>query len=86
MSEKQFLTLVGLIMTSIIINVTIVGLSHKSLHKRIDDFGFNLSKRIDGLHDNMSKRIDDLADDIRAIREDIRLIMNKLIPERKSKK
>ena len=71
MSDNQFMTLVGLIMTSIIINVTIVGFSQKSTNKRIDD---------------VHKRIDDLADDIRAIREDIRLIVNKLIPDEKMKK
>ena len=46
-----------------------------------------LSALIIGLHistgkrfDDVHNRINDLADDIKAIREDIRLIMNKLIP------
>ena len=45
----------------------------------------NLNRRIDDLNIGLNRRIDDLADDMRAIREDIRLIMNKLIPNRKSK-
>ena len=45
-----------------------------------------LGALIIGLHKVTNQRIDDLADSIKAIREDIRLIVNKLIPDKKIKK
>lgn len=37
MSDSQFITIVSLIMASIVINLTVLGLTQRSIHRRIDD-------------------------------------------------
>lgn len=43
------------------------------------------NKRIDDFRSDVDKRLDDIPKQFAEIRADIRLILNKLIPERKNK-
>ena len=62
---------------------------HQQTNKRIDDLHQQTNKRIDDLRDEMSQRfdtvnahIDALRGDIKEIREDLRMLISKLIPNR----
>ena len=62
---------------------------HRQTDKRIDDLHQQTNKRIDDLRDEMNQRfdvvnahIDALRGDIKEIREDLRMLISKLIPNR----
>ncbi len=62
---------------------------HQQMDKRIDDLHQQTDKRIDSLRDEMNQRfdtvnthIDTLRGDIKEIREDLRMLISKLIPNR----
>ena len=81
MQTSQVITIIVSIVVS---NVTLLGglilILHRATNKRIDDF----SKRFDDTNkrfDDTNKRFDDINKQIDAIREDVRMILNYLLPE-----
>ena len=63
---------------AIVIIASIIGVNSVvvvALHRQTD-------KRIDDLHQQTNKHVDNLRGDIKEIREDLRMLISKLIPNR----
>ena len=92
MQTSQVITIIVSIVVS---NVTLLGglilILHRATNKRIDDFSKRFddtNKRFDDINkrfDDFSKRFDDINKQIDAIREDVRMILNYLLPENMQK-
>ena len=88
MQTSQVITIIVSIVVS---NVTLLGglilILHRATNKRIDDFSKRFddtNKRFDDINkrfDDTNKRFDDINKQIDAIREDVRMILNYLLPE-----
>ena len=85
MQTSQVITIIVSVVVS---NVTLLGglilILHRATNKRIDDF----SKRFDDINerfDDTNKRFNDINKQIDAIREDVRMILNYLLPENMQK-
>ena len=88
MQTGQVITIIVSIVVS---NVTLLGglilILHRATNKRIDDFSKRFddtNKRFDDTNkrfDDINKRFDDINKQIDAIREDVRMILNYLLPE-----
>ena len=77
-----------IIVSTVVSNVTLLGglilILHRATNKRIDD----LSKRFDDTNkrfDDINERFNDINKQIDAIREDVRMILNYLLPENMQK-
>ena len=92
MQTSQVITIIVSIVVS---NVTLLGglilILHRATNKRIDDFSKRFddtNKRFDDFSkrfDDTNKRFDDINKQIDAIREDVRMILNYLLPENMQK-
>ena len=92
MQTSQVITIIVSIVVS---NVTLLGglilILHRATNKRIDDFSKRFddtNKRFDDTNkrfDDINKRFDDINKQIDAIREDVRMILNYLLPENMQK-
>ena len=92
MQTSQVITIIVSVVVS---NVTLLGglilILHRATNKRIDDFSKRFddtNKRFDDFSkrfDDINKRFDDINKQIDAIREDVRMILNYLLPENMQK-
>ena len=95
MQTSQVITIiVSIVVSNVTLLGGLILILHRATNKRIDDFSKrfddtnrrfdDFSKRFDDTNkrfDDINKRFDDINKQIDAIREDVRMILNYLLPE-----
>ena len=99
MQTSQVITIiVSIVVSNVTLLGGLILILHRATNKRIDDFSKRFddtNKRFDDTNkrfddfskrfDDFSKRFDDINKQIDAIREDVRMILNYLLPENMQK-
>ena len=99
MQTSQVITIiVSIVVSNVTLLGGLILILHRATNKRIDDFSKrfdDINKRFDDTNkrfedfskrfDDINKRFDDINKQIDAIREDVRMILNYLLPENMQK-